>query len=116
MKRWAGVALAFVLIGACSNEASSPGDADRQPVEVLDGKVQRSGELTVSVDACHGAPEVSVDESEQAVRIEVLATVHAVGPGCADGVTVPLEHPLGERPLVDAYTGETVEVVHADED
>lgn len=116
LKRWAAVALVLVILGACSDEASNPGDADRHAVEVLSGKVQPSGELTVSVDACQGAPEVSVTETEQAVRIEVVATVHAAGPACADGVPVPLEQPLGERPLVDAHTGGTVEVVHADED
>lgn len=116
LKRWAAWALVLVTLGACSDEASSRGDADRQAVEVLSGKVQPSGKLTVSVESCQGDPEVSVVETDQAVRIEVVATVHAVGPACADGVAVPLEQPLGDRSLVDAHTGEAVEVVHVNRD
>lgn len=116
LMRRVAVALVLVSLGACSDEASSRGDADRQAVVVLSGTVQPSGELTVSVESCQGDPEVSVEETDRAVRIEVVATVHAVGPACADGAAVPLEQPLGERSLVDTHTGETVEVVHANRD
>lgn len=112
MRRWLAIALLLTSVGACSDEASSP-QVERQPVEVLSAKVQPSGELTVAVDACQGDPEVQVEESDEVVR--VVATVVVPGPACADGVTVPLDRPLGERRLVDSHTGETIEVIRVEE-
>lgn len=57
-----------------------------------------------------------VEETESRVELEAVADVSSQD-DCADGATVCLDAPLGDRALIDGTTGDEVRVdVIADED
>lgn len=86
----------------------------RKPVEFSHVTLTDDRTLEMSVDSCNGNPEVTeLEQTETEVRLEVTSTVPGPGqPGndCMDGIEVTLDAPLGDRVLVDARTGDAVEV------
>lgn len=50
-----------------------------------------------------------VQEADR-VEVEVTSTSRRVRDGCQDPLVLELDAPLGDRPLIDARTGEQVEV------
>ena len=85
----------------------------REPVAILEVLPDESGaEPDLLVVTCQGDPEVAeLVEGPAEVRVTVVSDVQrGQGPGCADGVTVRLAEPLGDRALVDGSTGERVPV------
>jgi hypothetical protein len=95
------VAFAGVMIGsvgAACGSVAEPGGAPemrRGPVSLADAEAQltSSTELSVSVLSCNGEPEVvALDESGEAIRLEVVTTQVVSGPsdGCLDVVAVVL--------------------------
>jgi hypothetical protein len=96
------ILLAFVLITGCSSKdaVGVAGDVEPHP----DGRT-----LSFAVNSCHGGPETSAEESTTQVRIEVRSDTSGEDE-CADGATVELEQPLGDREVVDAKTGKALRV------
>jgi hypothetical protein len=67
--------------------------------------------LELSLGACNAEKnEATVTEDESSVTVRVVSTNPSEGEDCADGVTVELDEPLGDRELIDATTGAHVEV------
>ena len=62
---------------------------------------------------CHVDAEVDVAESEKEIRLTLRA--HNYKGDCADHVRTTLAKPLGDRLVVDAVTGTTVEPCAAEE-
>lgn len=86
--------------------------AERGPVIILDAKVD-GGRLELSVNTCQGSPELArLVETPERVEITVVADAQGDGPrpGCADGVHVELDEPLGTRTLLDGVTGEPITI------
>jgi hypothetical protein len=71
--------------------------------------------LTLLVESCQGRPKATVHESPTQVRIEVRSEIHRGGQrtACADGLTVRLKQPLGDRSVMDVKTGRTLEITRA---
>ncbi|MGH1491805.1 MAG: hypothetical protein ACRBK7_20850 [Acidimicrobiales bacterium] len=68
----------------------------------------------VIVDSCNGDPQlVDLDESTDEVRIRVVSWHPGYfdgGDDCLDQLEVTLTEPLGDRRLVDASSGDEIEV------
>lgn len=66
--------------------------------------------VEVIVSSCNGEPEVTrLEQTADEVRVEVTSSVPAPGWGgndCLDQLTVELDEPLGDRPLVDLTSGQ----------
>ena len=72
-----------------------------------------STRLELSVDTC-GA-EISVDVEETADEVRILAeTEGGEKAECLDSTVVALDEPLGDRRVVDASTGDEVELSPAE--
>lgn len=85
--------------------ASQPSEDefDRDPVSLEDSTVfvQHSKRLTVEVPPCNGRPVVDeVRETATEVRIRVLSNTDSSNE-FLDGVSAPLEEPLGDRAVID---------------
>ncbi len=65
-------------------------------------------ELIVLTCGARHDPEVAATADE--VRITVWYSNESVGDSCADGVTITLEDPLGDRIVIDSATGDVVAV------
>ena len=60
----------------------------------------------MTISACNSETEVSVTESESSVIVTVSTDDVAEDElACADGVTVPLQEPVGGRVVVDGASG-----------
>lgn len=90
-----GIALALLS----GSQASAP------VLEVWVGTDDR--ELQVVVDSCNREPEVTAVETAEEVRLHarIDRSFALLTNDCADGATVMLEEPLGNRPVVDDSTG-----------
>lgn len=98
------VALAL-LLAACSG---SPEQDGRRGPTALFGEYYPTGgsSIGLSVESCGGDPEVrTLEETRNAVRVEVVATTYVPGDGCADGITVDLDAPVGRRTVIDLTSG-----------
>ncbi len=109
-----GVAASVVLLGGCG--LSDLIDDEPMIIEVFADP--RSPRLEVSVNTCNQNPIVLMDES--ATRIVVTVEADEVeGSGrndCRDGVEATLAQPLGDREIIDAATGEAVDVLPLEDD
>ena len=94
------VALAFIA-ASCSGT-----------VPVLDAVASGDGTtLFVSFNSCNAELEFDVDEGDDVVTI--IANHRSPlprGEDCADGATVTLDAPLGDRRLIDGATGDELDV------
>ena len=67
--------------------------------------------LVLTADTCNAHPSASVEESTTEVRVLLRASRSWGDADCEDSVVVTLATPLGPRTVVDAATGEQVEVL-----
>lgn len=100
-------ALALVACGdtpATNAEPETTGEA----ADLIGGATVRGKTLELTVGSCKGSPTAKVVESNE--RVTITARADLSNPDdCADSLTVELEGPLGDRQLVDAFDGETLE-------
>ena len=88
------------------------GGAWRSDVRVMEAVLLAPKRLELGVASCHGAPRVSLRETDVDVQVKVLAfsTPFHGGNDCDDHVEVYLREPLGDRVVVDKHTGQIVSV------
>ncbi len=112
--RWVAAAVAAAAVTALGAAACAVPEGGRTAVAISEVDLRDARTLSMTVRACDGAPQVSdVVERETEVRLAVTAAASASPPGdstCAERVTVKLAAPLGDRPLVDARSGEELSV------
>jgi hypothetical protein len=105
-------AAAALLVATCLVGCSS--QATPSAVEILGvfGDPD-SARLDLVAGSCHEVAELSVAESDDEVRLTAtLVKDLEYGPDCgADATAVRLESLLGERIVVDEFTGERIEVL-----
>ncbi|MEY2426069.1 MAG: hypothetical protein QOI61_1641 [Actinomycetota bacterium] len=91
---------------------ASCGDNSRQDVTIQDGRLTDSTTIALTLNICHAEDRnVTVSERDDAVTVEVSAKAQRGGhDDCAEGVTVSLAKPLGDRPLVDRATGDAIDL------
>jgi hypothetical protein len=90
--------------------ASGCSEDDRSPVTAFEAVTSRDGQVVdVSVNSCNASPRAEVTaETDDEVRFKVEAYDSA--DDCADGVSLCLSAPLGDRDLVDETSGDVIEV------
>ena len=88
------------------------GGAWRSEVSVRDAQLLSPDRLALMVASCHGAPRVSLEETDVDVQVKVISfsTPLRGGLDCLDRVEIPLQEPLGDRIVVDQHTGQSVNV------
>ena len=88
------------------------GGAWRSDVSVKSALLLSPDRLEFIVASCHGAPRVSLEETDVDVRIKVISfsTPLRGGMDCLDTVQGHLREPLGDRIVVDKHTGQSVTV------
>jgi len=101
---FAGVALAAVVLSACSTTGAHIVEASAR----ADGRT-----LNLTVGSCNADLTAEVEESPSQVTVTVTAR-DDTSDDCLDGLVVHLDHPLGHRQLFDGVTGDVVSVRHAD--
>lgn len=112
-----GVALALSIgLSACSSLA---GQADPQmqrgSVSLEGQQVERADStvIYVTVPSCDGDPVVvDLEEHLDRVLVEVVTTQVVSGDwkDCQDGVSIELDGPLGDREVIDAVSGSSLDV------
>lgn len=113
--RAVGLVLAVSLLAnACSLLPGS--DESRGPTPlVVYGVPRGQSAIELTVDSCHGEPELGrLESTDDEVRIEVVSTTYSGegAPECLDNLTVELGQPLGDRTVIDLSTGEEVPDLH----
>ena len=90
------------------------GGAWRSDVRVDETVVLTPQKLELIVASCHGAPRVSLRETDVDVQVTVksFSTPFRGGLDCQDSVEVSLREPLGDRAVVDGHTGNVVRVTN----
>ena len=85
---------------------------DFSAVSVKSASLISPDRLELLVDSCHGAPRVSLEETDNDVHVKVIAfsTPLRGGIDCLETVEVFLQEPLGDRIVVDKHTGQTVAI------
>jgi hypothetical protein len=65
----------------------------------------------IEVPSCNGDPVLTelVQEAD-GVTVAVTSTTRRVGDSCLDIVTIDLDEPLGDRPVIDGTSGNEIEV------
>lgn len=96
--------VAAMTLGACSS-ATHPSISDVYGDPT-------STELTLSIGSCNQNPTVDVDETATKIRLTVTADADN-SEDCADGATVTLDAPVGDRDIIDENTGEELELLPA---
>ncbi len=89
------------------------GGAWRSTVRIAEAELSAPDRLTLIVDSCQGAPQVSYARetgAEVGVRVVAFSTPFGGGTDCQEIVKVYLDSPLGGRIVIDAHSGSTVEV------
>ena len=67
--------------------------------------------LELTLSSCLGQPRLTGHmQDDQAVTVEVVATVVDEGPACADVLRLELDEPLGDRQVIDATSGEALRI------
>lgn len=107
---WVGVAIVLVVLAVLAVRWWSAGDR----VRIIDAVVIGDGSrLEISVASCSASGlRATVAERPDRITVDVRKQrTTGGGDACADGVTIDLEEPLGDRVLVDDRTGEPVPAV-----
>lgn len=87
------------------------GCGGRRDARIVDAVLEGDRTLVLSIDACNADDNrTETTEEDDAVTIAVNTDDPPGGDDCADGVTVELADPLGNRALIDESTSEPVEV------
>ncbi|WP_296668067.1 hypothetical protein [Demequina sp.] len=102
-----GVGLAIALAGCgLRYESESTGS---QPIHEV--RLTAPSTLEVTSPSCNGDPSVDVEEAEDAVVLDLQATVRNPGDACLDVVVVELDAPLGDRSVIDRATDAELDVL-----
>jgi hypothetical protein len=111
------MALALSIgLSACRPIAGQTDPQTQRGSVSLEGQqVEREGEtvLSFTVPSCHGDPEVvDLEERPDRVLVEVVTTQVRSGDrmDCQDVVLIELERPLGDREVIDAVSGSSLDV------
>lgn len=86
---------------------------EEDPTETGAGVADDGKVLQVMVESCQGEPEISaVDETDTEVQVAVVSTTYtSFGTEvCRDYVIVELAQPLGDRTVIDALTGQVLDL------
>ena len=88
------------------------GGAWRSEVSVKSASLLSPDRLELIVASCHGAPQVSLEETDVDVQVKVISfsTPLRGGMDCLDIVQGHLREPLRDRIVVDKHTGQSVTV------
>ena len=89
------------------------GGRQSTPVFGLTAKDDGGFEFFAELDSCENGAQVAVEESETTVALrgsERRRGLFYGGPSCADAIPITLSQPLGSRKVIDANSGEQVEV------
>jgi hypothetical protein len=96
------VVLAGVVVLGCGG---------RRDAAIIDAVLEGERTLVLSISACNADENrVSTNESPDFVTVSVTTDDPVGGDDCADGLTVRLVDPFGDRDLIDGATGKPVEV------
>ena len=102
-----GAALVLgLVIGGCSS-------GNPVPTRIVQAEVTSDGRgLSLGVDACNADTTVEIlEETSEAVTVRAMARPPGMdGDDCADRGTLCLSEPLDGRPVIDAKTGDAVQV------
>ena len=111
------VVTAVVVFGSCFMVWHHfGGGAWRSGVSVIDARLVSPQELKLNVSSCGGAPQVFLWETDDEVKVKVVAFSTPLRGSllCGDVVTVYLQEPLRDRIVVDKHNGQVVTVWAAD--
>lgn len=103
--------LLLALAGAVAVLALAGWSSVRE-ARLLQGRVGESERVVhLTIGACNPVrTQTEVTETTDEVRVLVTVTDPAENEDCSAGVNVHLDEPLGDRTVLDASTGETVNV------
>ena len=112
--RVAATALSVVMLAACGSSDEQVARSDgRVPTQLLDAVLTHPDTLDVVVASCNKQPTVQVTEDDGVVTVTAFALPSDPRgeDGCADVVIVRLDQPLGDRRVVDGFSGDNVTVL-----
>lgn len=98
-----GLAMVAVIAGAC---ALLPRGVEVTSASLVQGDEQRLG---LEVQTCNADHRVDVEETDTEVTVTITAR-NDTRDDCQDVVEVRLQAPLAGRPLIDAATGQVINV------
>ncbi len=102
-QRIAATVLGGVVLSGC-------GAAEPKIIELYGDPSSRLVEATVNT--CEQHPRLLVEESSDEVTVTLIVNDLDFSRGlCSDGAAVTLVDPLGERAVVDGFTGEPLNVL-----
>lgn len=96
------------------NFAGSTKDGEgRMPVPLLNDAYAATTDATtfeVGVASCNGSPAVAYEENVDSIIVEAISWIPDGDDrdGCGDLVTVELAEPLGDREIIDGFSGRAV--------
>ncbi|WP_062317393.1 hypothetical protein [Demequina maris] len=66
--------------------------------------------IKISSGTCQGDPEVTVDETDTTITLSLVTDIVIEGNAlaCAEGLTIHLDAPVGDRDIIDSFTGEPI--------
>lgn len=106
MKAEVAIAVLLLTLVACS-----PGRGE-VPISEARADGETSSVLELGVSSCNGDPDAEVTETPDAITVTVTADLPGSNSDdCADGMTIPLSEPLGQRKVVDGATGQTLDII-----
>lgn len=115
-RRWVWLVVVVVLVAliAVFFILMQRGVSWRDQVEIVDAIQPEPNRLELFVDTCGAEPELELlREDSQRVEVAVVSTHTFGGSGgsdCLDVVSIRLQEPLADRPLIDNTSGNEVMV------
>lgn len=95
---WAVTGSSVLLLNGCA-----------PPPQILDAWLSADGmTLELGIDTCNADLTTEVEYTASFVYITVNAENDHTGDDCADGLTIVLEQPMGNRQLVNGRTGDII--------
>lgn len=97
--------------GVSDDDASTAVEVGLRTVQINRAQLLPDGTLVANLNVCNaGENAVRVSEASDEVVVTAETNGPVAGDDCSDGVTGPLDDPLGDRQLVDGSTGEPIPV------
>lgn len=95
---WAVTGCSMLLLSGCA-----------APPQILDAWLAADGAtLELTIDTCNADLTIEVEYTASFVYVTVDAENDHTGDACADGLTIVLEEPMGDRQLVDGRSGDFI--------
>jgi hypothetical protein len=114
--RWIGLGLLALMLGAIGWAVVQLARGEEGEVSVFAATADGT-RLTLSIESCNAKEiDIAVEESADEVVVAARVTDPANGDDCADGATVTLAAPLGDRRLVDGLSGRELHCEPAGDD